>query len=346
MATFNYNKVNLAAAQIPSAITASQTSITVDASESALFPTAPFFATITPAGGVPNTLNSEIVQVTAKNTSTGVLTITRAQRGTTAKSQDEGAVIMNGVYVEDLAQSQAVGLAFFSATSTSVSTSYSYWDIDSTMLPTEPTNGMSIRVVFGANAVSPAARLRLNGGTYQDVYAGVGLTATASNVNMTTLFRPKIGIIYELVYYNGAWYAMNVPANNSITSSSIDFATFGNQSSSLTNSATISFGTDGYTTILSKTISVSGTYLLIGVISCYLYAKGFTMSSMFVNNTQLPHTPAGATPDTSYGDTASTTCLNIAQCNAGDVVSLKAGNGSAGGVSMTNRSSLAVVRIG
>lgn len=227
MATFNYNKVNLAAAQIPSAITASQTSITVDVSESALFPTVPFFATIMPAGGIPNTLNSEIVQVTAKNTSTGVLTITRAQRGTTAKAQDEGAVIMNGVYIEDLAQAQAVGLAFFSATNTSVSSSYSYWNIDSAMLPTEPTNGMSIRVVFGANTSSPAARLRLNGGTYRDVYAGVGLTATASNVNMTTLFRPRIDIIYELVYYNGAWYAMNVPANNSITSSSIDSATLG-----------------------------------------------------------------------------------------------------------------------
>lgn len=227
MATFNFNKVNLAAAQIPSAITASQTSITVDASESALFPTVPFFATIMPAGGVPNTLNSEIVQVTAVNTSTGVLTITRAQRSTTAKAQDEGAVIMNGVYIEDLAQAQAVGLAFFSATNVSVSSSYSYWNIDNAMLPTTPTNGMSIRVVFGADTSSPSAQLRLNGGTYKNVYAGVGLTATASNVNTTTPFNPKSGIIYELVYYNNAWYAMNVPANNSITSDNVDWATFG-----------------------------------------------------------------------------------------------------------------------
>lgn len=226
MATFNFNKVNLAAAQIPSAITASQTSITVDASESALFPTVPFFATIIPAGGVPNTLNSEIVQVTAVNTSTGVLTITRAQRSTTAKAQDEGAVIMNGVYIEDLAQAQAVGLAFFSATNVSVSSSYSYWDIDNAMLPTAPTNGMSIRVVFGADTSGPAAQLRLNGGTYRNVYAGVGLTATASNVNTTTPFNPKSGIIYELVYYNNAWYAMNVPANNSITSDNVDWTTF------------------------------------------------------------------------------------------------------------------------
>lgn len=226
MATFNFNKANLAAAQIPASITSSQTSITVDSGDAATFPTPPFFATIMPAGGVPNTLNSEIVQVTAVNTSTGVLTITRAQRGSTAKQQDEGAVIMNGVYIEDLAQAQAVGLAFFSATNVSVSSSYSYWNIDNAMLPTTPTNGMSIRVVFGADTSGPAAQLRLNGGTYRNVYAGVGLTATASNVNTTTPFNPKSGIIYELVYYNNAWYAMNVPANNSITSDNVDWATF------------------------------------------------------------------------------------------------------------------------
>ena len=247
MATFNFNKVNLAAAQIPSAITASQTSITVDASESALFPTVPFFATIMPAGGVPNTLNSEIVQVTAVNTSTGVLTITRAQRSTTAKAQDEGAVIMNGVYIEDLAQAQAVGLAFFSATNVSVSSSYSYWNIDNAMLPTAPTNGMSIRVVFGADTSGPAAQLRLNGGTYYNVYAGVGLTATASNVNTTTPFNPKSGIIYELVYYNNAWYAMNVPANNSITSDNVDWATLAPDSEHIV-------GYNGSTPIYEKTV--------------------------------------------------------------------------------------------
>lgn len=229
MATFNYNKANLAAAVIPASITAAQTSITIDAGDAALFPAVPFFATIMPAGGIPNTLNSEIVQVTAKNTSTGVLTITRAQRGTTAKAQDEGAAIMNGVYIEDLAQSQAVGLAFFYATNVSVSSSYSYWNIDNAMLPTAPTDGMSIRVVFGANTSGPAAQLRLNSGTYHNVYAGVGLTATASNVSTTTPFNPKSGVIYELVYYNGAWYAMNVPANNSITSDNVDWATLGNK---------------------------------------------------------------------------------------------------------------------
>lgn len=218
MATFNYNKVNLAAAQIPSAITASQTSITVDASESALFPTVPFFATIMPAGGVPNTLNSEIVQVTAINTTSGVLTITRAQRGTTAKAQDEGAVIMNGVYIEDLAQAQAVSKSFFSAKLSS-----SVYYIQDARLTTTPENGDSIRVVFGSNWTSGTPKLSLNSGTSYNIYAGNNLTASHGTTNTPAMV--KSGIIYELTYYNGAWYILNLTANSSITSDNVDWTT-------------------------------------------------------------------------------------------------------------------------
>lgn len=233
MATFNYNKVNLAAAQIPSAITASQTSITVDASESALFPTVPFFATIMPAGGVPNTLNSEIVQVTAVNTTSGALTITRAQRGTTAKAQDEGAVIMNGVYIEDLAQAQAVGKSFFSATLSS-----SVYYIQDARLTTTPENGDSIRVVFGSNWTSGTPKLSLNSGTAYNIYAGNNLTS--SHGTATTPALVKTGIVYELTYYNGAWYILNLVGNSSITSSNVDWATL--NKSIGTNSSYVKFG--------------------------------------------------------------------------------------------------------
>lgn len=219
MATFNYNKANLAAAQIPSAITASQTSITVDASESALFPTVPFFATIMPAGGVPNTLNSEIVQVTAVDTASGALTITRAQRGTTAKAQDEGAVIMNGVYIEDLAQSQAVGKSFFSATLSS-----GVYYIQDALLTTTPEDGDSIRVVFGSNWTSGTPKLSLNSGTSYNIYAGNNLTADHGTTNTPAMV--KSGAIYELTYYNGAWYILNLTANSSITSDNVDWASF------------------------------------------------------------------------------------------------------------------------
>lgn len=97
----NFYKSNLAAAEISSAIGISDTTITITPAEAAIFPTAPFHATIMPPSGTPNMLNSEIVEVSAVNTTTGALTVVRAQRGTTAKAFSVNAVIMVGVYSED-----------------------------------------------------------------------------------------------------------------------------------------------------------------------------------------------------------------------------------------------------
>jgi len=66
----------------------SGTSLVVTAGQGALFPTAPFDATIWPAGVQPLTTNAEIVRVTAVSTDT--FTITRAQYGTTAQSITAG----------------------------------------------------------------------------------------------------------------------------------------------------------------------------------------------------------------------------------------------------------------
>ena len=97
----NFYKSNLAAAEISSAIGISDTTITITPAEAAIFPTAPFHATIMPPSGTPNMLNSEIIEVSAVNTTTGALTIVRAQLGTTAKAFAVNAVIMVGVYSED-----------------------------------------------------------------------------------------------------------------------------------------------------------------------------------------------------------------------------------------------------
>jgi len=66
----------------------SGTSLVVTAGQGALFPTAPFDATIWPAGVQPLSTNAEIVRVTAVSTDT--FTITRAQYGTTARSITAG----------------------------------------------------------------------------------------------------------------------------------------------------------------------------------------------------------------------------------------------------------------
>lgn len=66
----------------------SGTSLVVTSGQGALFPTAPFDATIWPAGVQPLSTNAEIVRVTAVSTDT--FTITRAQYGTTAQSITAG----------------------------------------------------------------------------------------------------------------------------------------------------------------------------------------------------------------------------------------------------------------
>jgi len=60
------------------------TSLTVTGGEGALFPTAPFNATIWPTGTQPTSTNAEIVRVTAK--STDVFTITRQQEGSNVRA--------------------------------------------------------------------------------------------------------------------------------------------------------------------------------------------------------------------------------------------------------------------
>lgn len=216
MADFEHNKANLGAATLSSAITSSQTSITVDASDASTFPSTPFYATISPIGETPNLLNAEIVKVTA--ISSGTLTVARGQRSTTAKAFAAGSVIFNGVYTQDLDYAQAVGRAFFTA-----SYSAGVFYINNAMLPTTPTDGMSIRVIFSQDVTTGAVGVSLNNGTTYNVYAGAAITS--SHGSATTNPQVKSGIIYELVFYNGAWYVMNLPANNSITSDNIDFTT-------------------------------------------------------------------------------------------------------------------------
>lgn len=216
MATFDYNRTNLGAATLSSSITAAATTATVGASDAATFPTAPFYATIMPVGETPNQLNSEIVQVTANNS--GALGLVRAQRGTTAKAFDAGALVMNGVYIQDLEQAQAVGKSFFSATLTS-----GVYYINDSRVPTTPADGDSIRVVFGSNWTSGTPQLSLNNGTAKNIYAGNNLTS--GNASTTTNAMVKSGVIYELTYYNGNWYVLNLVANNSITSDNMDWTT-------------------------------------------------------------------------------------------------------------------------
>lgn len=93
------NKANLANSVLFAPLSDSATSMTVYTGDGALFPAAPFYLTISPKNKWSRKINSEVVLVTAKSTDS--FTITRAQKGTTAKEFSYGDLVANGVYVED-----------------------------------------------------------------------------------------------------------------------------------------------------------------------------------------------------------------------------------------------------
>ena len=104
---------DLASGTLAESVSASTTTLLVYVGEGsastikAVWPDTPFYASImpsTPSAGVPNSLDSEIVKVTAVgNDQVGntALTVTRAQRGTTGKAFTAGAIVTNADYAED-----------------------------------------------------------------------------------------------------------------------------------------------------------------------------------------------------------------------------------------------------
>lgn len=106
------NVQNLASGTLTSSISASTTSLSVYVGEGSSFvietiwPATPFYATIMPAvpnAGVANSLDSEIVKVTAVSNLNGnvILTVTRGQRGTSGKAFSEGDIVTAAVYADD-----------------------------------------------------------------------------------------------------------------------------------------------------------------------------------------------------------------------------------------------------
>ena len=91
------NKRNLSATLLSSSISSSTETITVDSAS--VLPSAKFYATITPANGLSNNTNSEIILV--RSVSGNTLTVTRGQRGTTAQAFDAGAVLFNSTCFQD-----------------------------------------------------------------------------------------------------------------------------------------------------------------------------------------------------------------------------------------------------
>ena len=87
---------------------ASGTTLTVTSGQGALFPAVPFNAIVLPAGTIPTPSNAEIVRVT--NIAGDVLTITRAQEGTAARTILIGDFISNAITAKDITDIEAQAL--------------------------------------------------------------------------------------------------------------------------------------------------------------------------------------------------------------------------------------------
>lgn len=103
------NKANLANSVLFAPLSDSDTTLEVYTGDGSLFPAAPFYLTISPKNKWSRKINSEIVLVTAK--SGDVLTITRAQKGTTAKEFSYGDLVANGIYKEDMDDLQTAAVS-------------------------------------------------------------------------------------------------------------------------------------------------------------------------------------------------------------------------------------------
>ena len=92
-------KKDLATVLIGRAIDTKATSLVLQSGYGASMPKVPFYLTLTPATQLSTQGNSEIVLVTGRTSDT--LTITRAQKNTTAKSFAVGDIVAAGSYADD-----------------------------------------------------------------------------------------------------------------------------------------------------------------------------------------------------------------------------------------------------
>lgn len=225
---------NLASGVLASSISSSTTTISVNSGSGSattlqnVWPDPPFYATIMPTNpmaGVSNSLDSEVVLITAatgtSDGSTVTMTAERGKKGTTAKAFSEGAVITNGIYAET---------GVFTATKNG--TTYTISDVRAPM----PSEGVKILVKFDTSYTNTTApSLVVNG------YGSGAITmfgSTFANADNGLGAQISKDFVYQLAYTNvggtAIWQVLNVHnniqtadiADSAVTSDKIDFATF------------------------------------------------------------------------------------------------------------------------
>lgn len=203
MAGILNDRVNLGVCKLTANLTASASSVSVD--DASVFSSlGDFYATLMPSDELSRFSNSEIVKCTYVNDTT--LAILRAQRDTTARAFNAGAILSNGIYTEDIDQMQSMGDVIFSTTFNSTTSTYTISSGNS-YLPALPTNGMRITIKAGATNTSQA-KLDLQGlGVSYNIMTGTG-TNTGSVTHSTAMLTNNE--VYELVFDGTQWLCTNL----------------------------------------------------------------------------------------------------------------------------------------
>lgn len=338
---------NLASGVLASSISSSTTTISVNSGSGSattlqnVWPDPPFYATIMPTNpmaGVSNSLDSEVVLITAatgtSDGSTVTMTAERGKKGTTAKAFSEGAVITNGIYAET---------GVFTATKNG--TTYTISDVRAPM----PSEGVKILVKFDTSYTNTTApSLVVNG------YGSGAITMFGSTfANATDRLGAQISkdFVYQLAYTNvggtAIWQVLNVHnniqtadiadsavtttkiADSAVTSDKIDFTTFKFGMKAKVNDANLSF-----------TAPSAGTLYVFGMAS---YMWGYGGGSIRLGYTKLSGTASIGTNYSTVitgGNTVSRSisCMATVPMSKGDTINMALArtDGASTGTSLDN----------
>lgn len=328
---------NLASGVLASSISSSATTISVNSGSGSattlqgVWPDPPFYATImptNPTAGVSNSLDSEVVLITAatgtSDGSTVTMTAERGKKGTTAKAFSEGAIITNGIYAET---------GVFTATKSG--NAYSITDARAPM----PAEGVEIFVQFNsAHTSTTAPTLSING------YGSAPITMFGPTFGSAIYglgAKISTNFVYHLVYTTvggtAFWQVLNVHnkvqtvdiADKAVTSDKIDFTTFKFGMESNKNNANFAF-----------TAPSAGTLYVFGMAS---YMWGYGGGSIRLGYSKISGTASIGTNYSTVitgGNTVSRSisCMATVPMSSGDTIGLAITNtdGVATGTTIEN----------
>jgi hypothetical protein len=313
----------------------SGTSLTVATGEGAKFPAVPFNATVWPVSAIPLTTNAEIVRVT--NIAGDVLTITRAQESTSARTVLIGDQIAATITVKTLTDVEAaVGGANIKISAGTTSTSRSDWTLSNSngLAFGLQTNGIitgsyTVPTVTAGSDTAGMSNLGNTSGT-TGVVSGDAIRVLFAGGNNITLSQSINGVSATITISGanagGAQTGISgvVVSNTTYTSGTISFSNAGNITiSSSVNGATqyVVLSGNAAQTVESNTFGMSNlgnTSGTTGVVSGgqvrMLLAGGTNITlSQSINGVSATVTVVGATYST-VG--TATTVASVASANS------------------------------